>query len=775
MKKRFTSLLPFAIITLAGMVIVASFYGKVLSNPNDVIFSDSGDGIKNYFTYAYHIRHDSTYTNFEGMNYPYGENYLYTDCHPIVSNAFKFLSVKAPFFISHSVGLLNILMILSILFTFVITYLLLVELKVNKWMSVFFSISITLLAPQIFRLGGHLALSYSVAIPLSWLITLKVIKNTRKIYLILLFISNIFWMFIHAYLGVIVISFLFSIALLQILSDKQRREKLINYILLALAIVLPVILFYSYAALTDTHAGRTNNPSGFFLYNAEFDDILIPHHKPFGPLLNKLTGEIISLQWEAWGYVGLFNSLLFIAVVITLLLSFFNTNARALLKTIFDNRRLNISLFASFIVLLFAMGIPFKQFPKLLELLPILKQFRATGRFVWPFYFAFTAFAAYAFQTKVLNHKDKKKRTFGILFIVLLLGTSYVEGFYYHIDVAKSITKTPNLFNEDLLTQEFTKSIARINPDDYQAIISIPFYYQGSESYARPRNDEAIRNSLALSYHTGIPNVCANLTRTSVEESKKIVQIVTPNYYSKKITDNLPNKKPFLIVKTGNSFTQYEQMILEKGRSISKNDKFELLQIEFDDLFSDDRNKVINDFQEKLSDLAQQDEFYVTRPGSVLYFNNFENISSDTSFRGQGSFTSIKKGKNVFAEFPPNTFQKDKEYEFSMWMFNGEPDALNMWFRVIVEEFDEINNTWYTTTFFPDQAEVINNNWSLAEGVFTVKYPKNRVYIVSKGKEDATASLHVDDLLIKERGVDVYKIDSLDNSLFFNNHRVSLR
>lgn len=77
--------------------------------------------------------------------------------------------------------------------------------------------------------------------------------------------------------------------------------------------------------------------------------------------------------------------------------------------------------------------------------------------------------------------------------------------------------------------------------------------------------------------------------------------------------------------------------------------------------------------------------------------------------------------------------------------------------------------------FFSEQAEVINNNWSLAEGVFTVKDSKNRIYIVSKGKDDSKASLHVDDLLIKESGINVYKIDSLDNSLFFNNHRVSLR
>ena len=775
MNKKFASILPLIIITIIGTVFVAFFYGEVLVNPNQSMFSNSGDGIKNYYTYAYHIKHDSTYANLEGMNYPYGENYLYTDCHPILANTFKILSSMVPFIESHSIGLLNYLLILSIFFTFIIIYLLLVELKSNKWISIFFSISITLLAPQLFRLGGHLALSYSIAIPLAWLITLKIIQKPRKLYFVLLFLSNMFWMLIHAYLGVIVISFIFTISLLQILSDKQKKKYLFNYLWLTLAIILPIILFYSYSILSDIHIGRTNNPSGFYLYNAEIDDVLVPHVKPFRPILNKLTGGIIKLQWEARGYVGFFNALLFIALLIMGLISIFNKKVKTLLKAIFNNRLINISLMAAFIVLLFAMAVPFKQFPILLELLPIFKQFRATGRFVWPFYFAFTVFAAYVFQAKFLIYNDKKKRNIGILFLILLLGTSYVEGFQYHINVSKSITKNPNLFNKELLSEEFNKSINHVNPNDYQAIISFPFYYQGSESYARPINEEAVRNSLILSYHTGIPNVCSNLTRTSIEESKKIVQVVSPNYYTKNIVDDLSSKKPFLIVKTGNSFSKYEQAIIEKGISIYKNDKFELLQIKFEELFSDDRNKLVDAFQDKLTKLVIQESFYASSPSSVLYYNSFENTKSDTSFRGNGSFTSIKKGKNTFAEFPPNTFQKGKEYDLSMWMHNGEQDALNLWFRVMVEEFDETNNKWYITTFFPDQAEVISDNWSLLEGVFTVNNSKSWIYIVSKGKESSKATLHADDLLIKEKDIDVYKIDSMDSLLFFNNHRVSLR
>jgi hypothetical protein len=49
-----------------------------------LLFSAAGDGMKNYFTFLYHVKHDSTYWKFEGMNYPFGENIVFTDNQPIM-------------------------------------------------------------------------------------------------------------------------------------------------------------------------------------------------------------------------------------------------------------------------------------------------------------------------------------------------------------------------------------------------------------------------------------------------------------------------------------------------------------------------------------------------------------------------------------------------------------------------------------------------------------------------------------------------------------------
>ncbi|MFT4757242.1 MAG: hypothetical protein ACI91R_001895, partial [Vicingaceae bacterium] len=62
---------------LCTFAFVLCFYSDAFFSPNSYLFSNSNDGIKNYYTYAYHIKNNKSVTNFEGLNYPYGESFLY--------------------------------------------------------------------------------------------------------------------------------------------------------------------------------------------------------------------------------------------------------------------------------------------------------------------------------------------------------------------------------------------------------------------------------------------------------------------------------------------------------------------------------------------------------------------------------------------------------------------------------------------------------------------------------------------------------------------------
>ncbi len=771
--------IPFLTLILFSLVFVFTFYGNIILNPDSYFFSNEGDALKNYFTYAYHIKHDASYLNFSGMNYPYGEHFMYTDCHPVLANLFKFLSTKFDFFKEHSIGILNFLMILSIFLTFIVSYFLLLQFKISKWFSVLFAISIAVLAPQIFRMGGHFALSYSVAIPLSWLLLLKTQDAVRKnIFYILLFLNTLFWLFIHAYLGLIILFFLLSLVSVNFIRDKAKRSNLIVYIKQFSVLIIPMILFYLFTAATDTHIGRTTNPSGFFLYNAEFDDVFLPHHPPIRPVLDSLTGGVIDQEWEAWSYVGFSTTLLFATFLIWGIIQLIKRKKSVSRQGYFQNYMLNNSLIAGSIVLLFAMAIPFKQISGLIDLLPVVKQFRATGRFTWPFYFVALLFSASVFQELYIRLIARKKKVFAVVLIGSIGLLNMLEGLSYHISTSLQIIQSKNSFKKEALSPSFKEALNKINPKDYQAIIALPFYYQGSESYSRPRNQETMFASICFSYQSGIPLVNANLTRTSIQESKNIVQLVSPDFYHKEIEKVIKSEKPFLVIRTKDQITEYETELLQKCKLIFQSDEISIYSLSKKELFNNSVEQRIRNYKlrppqvatELIPNLFKNGDFYSPIDSTYIYYTSFENRKSCHVFRGKGGFQTIKKGKNTFAEFAPNTFKVGKKYHVSLWMYNGIPDALNNWLRFIIEEFDESKNAWISTEILPEQSETIKGNWSLVEGTFEVKNSTSRIYIVTKGKDDSKQPLYVDDLLIREVGVDVYKMDG--NSLFYNNHDI---
>jgi len=764
--------IPPVILLLASAAIIWLFYGQAILSADNILFSDEGDAIKNYFSYAWHIAHDSSCVNFQGMNYPYGEHLIYADGHPALSNSLRMLSARFEFFNTHSIGVLNLIMVFSIFLTFITCYFLLREFDISTWISLLFSFGMALLAPQIFRMTGHFALSYSVAIPLAWLLAIKALKSPgNAIFGILLFLSCLLWMFIHAYLGIIVISFLSLLIIFEMIPVSGKKFHP-GYLLLLAAVVLPVIIFYLSLILTDVHTGRTVNPSGFFFYNAEIDDVFIPHQGLFRELLDRLTGNIINQEWEARSYVGFSTTIILLASLIALITRHIVPKRTGRFVIYTTDRYLKLSLLSAFILLLFAMAFPFKQIPGMIEAFPVLKQFRATGRFTWPFFFTAMVFSAIFLQNLHKNLKVKNKKYISIFLILVVAALNIAEAIPYHSTTSKAIIKSPNHFRKDLLPDNYISALNAIKPDDFQAIVSLPFYYFGSESFSRPRNSEAVRTSMIISYHTGIPLVNAYLTRTSIAESKNIVQLISPDYYTKEIIADLPCLKPLLLVKSSADLTINEQDLLKKGALFYKDHELGLYSLSLGDLTRNSGRDIIDLFQQQRHTLTRRGKFYATDSSSLIFFTSYDDRPSAIRLEGEGAFSSIKRGENILAEFSPETFAEGKEYHLSVWMHNGVPDALNLWFRLIIGEYDERVGKWHSTVYFPEEAETIDGDWSLAEGVFQVRDARHKIRIITKGSQAEKAPFHADNLLIRESGTDVYRFDEPSQTLFYNNHRI---
>lgn len=764
-------------ITLAmlGLLLILFFYGNVLFQPNHFLFSDQGDGLKNYYTFYYHSVNDTSAISFNGLNYPYGEHLFYTDSHPLFTVLFQ--SIR-PFLSSDNfpiIGALNLLLILSIWLNFFIVFRLLKAFSINAWIAIFFALVIVGLQPQLFRLTGHLSLSYSIAFPLTWLILVCSYKNeTNHRLLVLLFINNLGWFFIHAYLGMILVSFQLVFYVGVLIKNKIQRRNVMPYLRFLTAALFPVLIFWLIAYFTDTHLNRTTNPSGFFLYNAEPDDFFVPHHPPFRPLLDKIPGLDINLQWEAWNYLGLMFSLALFIQLIRFLTSFFGERFQKKSMVSALPPVLVISLLSSLVLVAFAMGLPFKWYPPLLDAVPYIKEFRATGRFGWPFFYVGSVTAVYGIYSYVTLLKLKGKTVLSNLILVITIGVSAIEGLFYHADISKKIAQSPNLFNPTLLDSDMQDLIKNTKPGDYQALLPLPYYHMGSESFSRPIDPEIFTLSITLSAHTGLPIIGNNLTRTSITESKNLVQLMSPAYYPKKIESDFNSNQPILVIAQSAKLTSYEAKVLEKANLYKSYSKFSVYTLSPKHLFASDYNSEINAFKTIQNELIKKGQFLMSDTSEFIYFDDFESQLSNVAFFSSGAYKGLKTGKNTFAHFPAGTFKKDKTYSLSMWMYNDYPDALNLWFRLILAEYDTENNRWHETTVFPQESEVIFGDWSLVEMEFSIMDSKNEVFIISKGKPNQKSPLHADNLLIRDQRNEVYKVlrEGKNPILFKNNHYI---
>ncbi len=168
-------------VILLSILFLVIFYGKVLFSLNTTFFSTNGDGILCYYNSYYLAKFDTSLMFSRSINYPYGEVAFYTQSQPFIAGPLKFISENIVDVTPYTVGVINFLMLFSIVLAAVILYLLLTEMGLPALYGLFVSVGIAFLSPQIDRFPGHFSLSYVCAIPLLLYMLLLFHKRQRKI------------------------------------------------------------------------------------------------------------------------------------------------------------------------------------------------------------------------------------------------------------------------------------------------------------------------------------------------------------------------------------------------------------------------------------------------------------------------------------------------------------------------------------------------------------------------------------------------------------------
>ncbi len=733
------------------------FYGPAIFHPNSYFFAIDVDGLNNYYSYAYHIKHDPHYGHFDGMKYPYGEYLHYVDCHPLVANIYKFFSRSIVDISDYSIGFLNLLMIFSITGCSIFLYLILQQFGLSVYSSMAGATGISLLSSQVLLWPfGHYALSYAIFFPLGWYLLLRFIKSKQPYrWSLAIGLHTLCWFYVHTYLGFILAGFTFWVLVFGwFYPDKKAFKKIGSYTHLLIQVFVPLTIVYVSQMLFDTHEGRFEWPF-VTAFRASGWSILYPNHSWLKPLYDAVLSifGFAPPTDQPWMLVGTYIGL---AAILTVLFWFGRLLLLLARKQSLKNHlhpEFFPYLFAALLLLVFALGVPFKTlFGGLIDHIPVLKQFIGLGRFAWAFYYVITVFSliilARSFVPKAAH-----------LLITLAVGLMIVEGAAAHYSISQSITQFSNFFKDDRSGKGlFQENFPTVGPDQYQAILPLPFFYKWHTPFdygGTPRSEQL---SIRLSYFTGLPMIGTFLARPSLTEGEAILQLFNPFYKDISIKDHLSGQKPFLVLWSKEELNSLEQLVWQQSTPLTDLGNYTLASVHPGTLLDNHPTGLMDEFRraEQTLPFDSISGFYYPERSFKGYYNGFERKAAPFAYRGKGAYRAKKTEHQVVYQSKPGAFDPGQDYIISFWFYNAgnQFSYCQMW----LDEVDPANQTVASFEFQPFVSILYDRHWALNEFFFQVNNPQNIIRLRSKGDPLLSEEIYIDELLIRPADVDLYKV-----------------
>jgi len=622
--------------------IIYSFFPKVFECPSCYLFEFSGDGLKNYYTLDYYVQHDAGW-HFTGMNYPYGENIIYTDNQPLLAMVLQFVDRHITSMHRHVIGTLNLLLLISIYLGVIITYRLLRRWSIGRWWALGSALCITFLSPQLWRLQGHYGLAYVFFIPLVLLLLDSILrfKTKRWLWSIALGVWIVIMSLTHMYFLLISAIVLFSSILFWWWYNRKNRNE-VKAVLpwLIGVLILPGIFLVGLRKYTDPIKDRPIEPWGIDNHTITFETTFFP----FIPPLDKTWTEILKRDKpinERVAYVGMIGLLMLPAVVYFL---FRKKDADPL------SNHVKVFLGAAIITWCMGAGVFYQNgFKFLWEAIPVLKQFRGLGRFGLPFYYLYMMVCSYLIWH---FYQKLRERELGAVGTYMLGSILLLWGFESWLNI-KAVSAPVFHQNEYLSSSRKNYgpvlTAAGFKPEDFQAILQFPLVAIGNETVGVARGFWTMREGIHASMETGLPLIDYAMSRTSVSQGMDIIELMSTPYAPKR-RGNLLNEKPILLLCEEEFMIPAERKWIDKATKIGTYQSITLY------------NLPSSAFKTTNLPALPADHVDVKTSG---WFVDFENHPCDTAMTGKGAIPVPKAPVSIWSCI--DTSKTERPWIVSFW------------------------------------------------------------------------------------------------------------
>jgi hypothetical protein len=754
-------------ITIAlTLILIFTFFGAPLRSPNTTFFATGGDGLKDYYTTTYLVKHDTNYWHSNAMNYPFGENVMFTGSQPSISHVVKFISTNIVDISGYTVGIINIAMLLSLLLGTIILYFLLIHFKLPYLYSAIVAIGITFLTPQIARMGGHFSLSYVFAIPLILLLTAKFDKKPTFLTSLFMGLFMLWAVGTHVYM----LGFYSFVVLLywlyKIIFDRSMGLKSMA-LHFSVQFLLPLILFVSVVTLTDSVTDRTAYPWGFLYYRAHIESILLPIGRPYAKFLHSIS-NFNYIEWEGYAFVGLVASLGFLSMII---FSIRRIVKKEYLQSIWpkgNDKMLNVFFWISIIALLYSFGFPFRwDMPWLVDYIGPLKQMRGIARFSWIFFYVINIYVFYL----IWNLKATKLNRYVWSALVFLSVTVLLYDAWYNVNFWSRYlnNKVPEIsdVNNELPNNQW---INVVDVDKYQAILPIPYFHIGSENIWVDAQKNISSSTFIVSMKTGLPSMGVLMSRTSISQTLSNLQLVWEPYRKPEVLNLLnPNKDILVLAKENDTdIPQSQRDILSKSTLIYQSGEFNLYSLTFDSLsssFEDLYSHVYRNFSSK--ERFNHNDYMSTSPEKNFFVDAFVDENSELFYIEGGSKSQGFRPKRMFYKASIPSSEPEAEYVLSFWI-HGVYTDLMLRSQLIVEiENAEGRNYFYETHSLSKCIKVIDGQWGLAEVSIKVDNSGDNLGFWLNSYDLRKLNYTVDQVMVRPKNTDVFRLT--DKWIMHNN------
>jgi|GEM_PF-4187907 len=728
------------------------FYGPVFFSPGDYLLAGKGDGLKNYYSFMYHVAHDEGVNEFKGMNYPYPELFIYTDGNPLLA---AFIKWTEPYFglSAHSIALYNLSILLALPLAALFFSLTFRKLGVSTVCNGLFTLGIVMLHPQVERMGGHTTLAYLWVLPMVIYAYLKVRTHLNPIRQSIVFgLLILASFFLHPYLGTVSCAFLGLALIVDLFQLRKGTIKAVNVGSVAIMSIVPLLCFLAYSKLIDPVSDRVPIPWGFFKSQSELQSIFLPHsgplHKLFTSLYSGLGIDWPKQNWEGLAYVG------FTAVL---------TGVWWLVHFIKNRQSIQFGYWTSLwvagvVLLLFSFCIPFRWggvFLDILDQFSIIRQFRALGRFTWPFYHVAVLSALIFIYRKSIRSEKKLLKVLPFAAALLMIA----EGWETHQKMGAEVSKYAQPFSPE---EPLLKGIDHSN---YNAILSLPHFQVGTDYYAANSPHEVVRESMLLSYETGLPLISSMMARSSMSQTIDKVGLYEWGRATNPIAQDLPIGDKYIVVADTNALTDMHRNILSLARplkavlpgvSLYEIDCAALLINQWDSIR--ERAQVL-----KADTLRSAAGEY---PNAAVHFDGFqqEENTSEEGFYSSRAKSGHRNGYFSLAEIQADQIAWGEPHELLLWV-KGNRIENNGIIVITEKEPSDGSEHWDHLTGL-NRFIATRGEWHLSRLIFTPKR-KGGLKLLIFGDWHDRQELTVDRLLVRKVDQEVFSEE--DGVLWWNN------